>query len=158
MLYDIKHWSIFNSVSNFGKFPIFTISTFLTLMIFLNYRSSHWRCSVKKVFLEILQNSQENICIFCEYCEIYKNTFLQNTSGRLLLKALCDFQTWIITLIDNAKVKVIFLLFFLWGVTSRMLPIAKISNNFFCFLKDNLYCLVEKLYYIYYVLILTWWD
>ena len=24
--------------------------------------SSHWRCSVRKVFLEILQNSQENTC------------------------------------------------------------------------------------------------
>ena len=54
------------------------------------------RCSVKKVFLEILQNSQENTCarvsIFiklqafikiealaqvfsCEFCEISKNTF-----------------------------------------------------------------------------------
>ena len=26
------------------------------------YRSSHRRCSAKKVFLEILQNSQENTC------------------------------------------------------------------------------------------------
>ena len=26
------------------------------------FRSSHWRCSVKKMFLEILQNSQENTC------------------------------------------------------------------------------------------------
>ena len=26
------------------------------------YRSSQWRCSVKKVFLEISQNSQENSC------------------------------------------------------------------------------------------------
>ena len=44
------------------------------------------RCSVKKVFLEISQNSQENTCNFnnketltqvfsCEFCEIYKNTF-----------------------------------------------------------------------------------
>ena len=47
------------------------------------------RCSLKKVFLEILQNSQENSCarvsfiiktpvqVFsCEFCEISKNTFL----------------------------------------------------------------------------------
>ena len=27
------------------------------------FRSSHQRCSVKKVFLEISQNSQENTCI-----------------------------------------------------------------------------------------------
>ena len=63
------------------------------------------------MFLEILQNSQVNTCarvsfliklqasfsnfikketlaqVFsCEFCEIYKATFLQNTSGRLLLK------------------------------------------------------------------------
>ena len=60
------------------------------------YRSSRRRCSVKKVFLEILQNSQENTCarasilikfqafikietlaqVFsCEFCEISKTTF-----------------------------------------------------------------------------------
>ena len=54
------------------------------------------RCSVKKVFLKISQNSQENTCasvsfskvtdlrpklqtllqeFSCEFCEIYKNTF-----------------------------------------------------------------------------------
>ena len=30
------------------------------------------RCSVKKVFLEISQNSKENIC---EFCEVSNNTF-----------------------------------------------------------------------------------
>ena len=62
------------------------------------------RCSVKKVFLEISQNSQENTCarvsflitlqattcnvikketltqvFFCEYCEISKNIFFYRT-------------------------------------------------------------------------------
>ena len=48
------------------------------------------RCSVKKVFLEISQNSQENTCVFfnketlaqvfsCEFCEISKNTFSYRT-------------------------------------------------------------------------------
>ena len=51
------------------------------------------RCSVKKVFLEISQNSQENTCardsflinlslaqVFsCEFCEISKNTFFHRT-------------------------------------------------------------------------------
>ena len=58
--------------------------------------------SVKEVFLEISQNSQESTCarvsflikfkketlaqvFFCEFCEISRNTFLQNISGRLLL-------------------------------------------------------------------------
>ena len=50
-------------------------------------RSSHRRCFVKKVFLEISQNSQENACareslfywscrFSCEFCKISKNTFL----------------------------------------------------------------------------------
>ena len=59
-------------------------------------RSSHQRCSVRKVFLEISQNSQENICpeslflitlqVFfcyrffsCEFCEISKRTFFHRT-------------------------------------------------------------------------------
>ena len=50
--------------------------------------------SVKKVYLEISQNVQKNTCatvsfliklqaeVFsCEFCGIYKKTFLQNTSG-----------------------------------------------------------------------------
>ena len=50
-------------------------------------------CSVKKMFLEILQNSQENTCakvffikkealaqlLSCEFCEISKNTFFYRT-------------------------------------------------------------------------------
>ena len=72
------------------------------------FRSSHKRCSIKKVFLKISQNPQENTCarvsflkklqaapatllkntlaqVFsCEFCEFFKNTFLQNTPGRLL--------------------------------------------------------------------------
>ena len=76
-------------------------------------RSSQRKYSVKKIFLEISQNSQENTCarvsffnkvtdlrpqacnlvkketlaqvFYCEFCEISKNTFLQNTSGPLLL-------------------------------------------------------------------------
>ena len=43
-------------------------------------------CSVKKVLLEILQNSQENICAFsCEFCEVSKNTFFHRTPQVLLL-------------------------------------------------------------------------
>ena len=71
-----------------------------------NLRSSHQRCSVKKVFLEILQNSQEKTCasvsflialqasvgcrLWCRcfccrlWCRIFRNfqklLFLQNTS------------------------------------------------------------------------------
>ena len=72
-------------------------------------RSSHRRCSVKKLFSEILQNSQENTyarvsflikvkkktlaqVFSCEFCAISKNTFLQNTSGRLLLSYFNIFQ------------------------------------------------------------------
>ena len=57
-------------------------------------RSSHQRCSVKKEFLEISQNSQENICVrvtfliklqACNFVKLLRTPFLQNTSGRLLL-------------------------------------------------------------------------
>ena len=70
------------------------------------FRSSHRRCSVKTMFLKILQNSEENtfarVCNFIkkdtlaqvfsrEFCEIFKNTFfiehLQATASDLL-------QTW----------------------------------------------------------------
>ena len=72
-----------------------------------DFKSSDLSCSVKKVFLEILQNSQENTCardsfliklqayfikkeslaqVFSfEFCEVSKNTFFRNTSGRLFL-------------------------------------------------------------------------
>ena len=72
-------------------------------------RSSQRRCSIKKVFLEILQNSQENTCardsfliklllinfikkeslaqVFsCEFCEISKNNFFTEQLRRLLLQ------------------------------------------------------------------------
>ena len=62
------------------------------------YRFSRQRCSIKKLFLKILQNSQENTCvgvllfnkvarinsiiketltqvISCEICEVFKNSF-----------------------------------------------------------------------------------
>ena len=57
------------------------------------------RCSVKKVFLEISQNSQENTCarvsflincrpeVFsCEFCEISKNTFSYTKQNKSQLK------------------------------------------------------------------------
>ena len=45
----------------------------------------------KKLFFEILQNSQENTCArvsFLIKLQAWGNTFLQNTSGRLFLSAL----------------------------------------------------------------------
>ena len=59
------------------------------------------RCSVKNVFLEISQNSQENTCArvsfliklqawgSCEFCEISKNTF----SSRTLPEGASEFTT-----------------------------------------------------------------
>ena len=55
----------------------------------LTNTSSHRRCSIKKMFLKISQNSLENACtrvtfliklqappvFFCEFCEIFKNNF-----------------------------------------------------------------------------------
>ena len=52
------------------------------------FKSRHQRCSIKKVFLEILQNSLENTCArvsFLIKLQAFFVLFLQNTSGRLLL-------------------------------------------------------------------------
>ena len=84
-------------------FPVFKLSRENTQpenmcdIIFENIEAVVQRCSVKKVFLEISQNSQENACarvsyfeikipstlkaqaFSCEFCEIFKNTFLHRT-------------------------------------------------------------------------------
>ena len=89
---------------------------FLSVLPILDktYRSSHQRCSVKKVFLEILQNSQENACARdsfwiklqawglkkslwhrcfpVNFANCLKALFLQNTSGRLLQNLHCFFS------------------------------------------------------------------
>ena len=56
-------------------------------------RSSHQRCSIKKLFLKISQYWQESPVleslfnklketptqvVFCEYCEIFKNTYFED--------------------------------------------------------------------------------
>ena len=82
------------------------------------YRSSHWRCSIRKVFLKISQNLQKNTfvrvsylikfqasacnfilkkrlwhrCFTVNFAKFLRTPFLQNTSGRLLLHL--DFQLW----------------------------------------------------------------
>ena len=68
-----------------------------------NSKKNHPTCSTKKMFLTILKNSQENICarasflikketleqlFSCAFWESFKDTFLQNTSERLLVKIL----------------------------------------------------------------------
>ena len=81
-----------------------------------------WGVLQKKLFLEISQNSQENtrakvsflikvqasgnfikketlaLVFFCEFCEISKNNFFQNTSGRLLLMFQVHREPSLITL------------------------------------------------------------
>ena len=74
------------------------------------WKRSHRRRSIKNMFLKTSENSQQNTCVgvffkesfrsescnfteketpsqvcSCEFCETFKNTFLQNTCGRLLL-------------------------------------------------------------------------
>ena len=67
----------------------------MTSLVILSIKAVVLRCSVKKVFLEISQNSQENTCarvpfnfikketpaqvFFGEFCGISKNTFLHRT-------------------------------------------------------------------------------
>ena len=58
-------------------------------------RSSHQRCSVRKGVLEaevcnFMKKETLSQVFSCEFCEISKNTFLQKTSGRLLLKKIYE--------------------------------------------------------------------
>ena len=55
-------------------------------------KSNHRRCSVKNVFLKILQNWQKRTCVWVRhgfstvtFTKLSKKLFLQNPSGRLLL-------------------------------------------------------------------------
>ena len=69
------------------------------------------RCSVKKAFLEISQNSRENTCarfsflppacnlikketlaqvLSCDFCEIFKNTFFTEHTERLFPKSTVE--------------------------------------------------------------------
>ena len=81
------------------KIVMIWLSYYVKLYIRTRIRSSHRSCSVKKVFLEISQNSQKSTWarvsfliklqtwpgVSGEFCKISKNTFLQNTSKRLFL-------------------------------------------------------------------------
>ena len=60
-------------------------------------RSSHGRCSIKKVFLKILQNWQENTCVRVRhrffpvsFTKFLRTLFLQNTFGWILLMNRLD--------------------------------------------------------------------
>ena len=68
-------------------------------------------CSVKKMFLEISQNSQENTCprfSSCEFCEVSKNTFFYRTplvaASSLLYGSIhCIWLPWRKTANKNGK-------------------------------------------------------
>ena len=79
----------------FSKFALLFLGVPFELS-WTSFRSKHWRCSVKQMFLEISQNSYENTCVrvsfliklqnetlaqlfSCEFCEIFKNIFLRRT-------------------------------------------------------------------------------
>ena len=94
---------------NFAKFTEKQLCQSLFFSKVAGRKSSHRRCSVKKMFLNILQNSQEKTCarvsfliklqascnfikketptqVFsCEFCEISKNTFFTEHLRWLLL-------------------------------------------------------------------------
>ena len=44
------------------NFEIF-IKTHAILYFYYGTRSSHWKCSIKKLFLKMMQHSQENVCV-----------------------------------------------------------------------------------------------
>ena len=89
------------------------------------------KCSVKKLFLEILQNSQENTCarasfliklkketlvqVFsCEFCEISKNTFFHRTPlvAASVEKTFIDFSNKTFPI----ETSIINLFHYIWGI------------------------------------------
>ena len=61
-----------------------------------------------EMFLEVLQNSQENTCARASFLlkmqasDLDKNTFLMNTSGRLILYRKCTAEPYSFLVIHNA--------------------------------------------------------
>ena len=82
LLHSLSNYvTIVDSVS--GKFEL------LSEQNKINYRM----CSIKKLFLKILQNSQENTCVRI-FFKIFKNTFFiehfrVTTSDKTICKSLC---------------------------------------------------------------------
>ena len=120
------------------------------------YRSSHRRCSVKMVFLKILQNSQENCrhaCNFikketlaqvfsCEFCEISKNIFLQNTPGQHFRRSGKKIQWWYWYRYQKFEFGVIIRVYntleCIFGLKGKIL-VPLISYSVLLFLKDTGY-------------------
>ena len=112
------------------------------------------RCSVKKVLLEILQNSQENtsttvslfpqVCNFikgetltqvfsCEFCEISKNTLFREHLRWLLLLivAICTVLFWKLYIVFKKKraLKSRDMQFFLQNVPNEIFKIFEMFEN-----------------------------
>ena len=89
-------------------------------LLFQTDKSSHRRCSIKKLFVKISQYSRENTCtevflkksckceaptqmFYCEYCEISKNTYfeehLRTAASEVTLGGDClGFSFWTVAL------------------------------------------------------------
>ena len=55
-------YALFRVVPILQRHRLFSLTT-LQVQLYLNHRSSHRRCSVKKVLVKILQISQVNTCV-----------------------------------------------------------------------------------------------
>ena len=70
-----------------------------------NYRSSHWRCSVKKVACNFIKKETLAQVLSCEFCEISKNKFCNFTKKEALAQVyggpLLPTSIWITDVISN---------------------------------------------------------
>ena len=75
----------FIEIVKFRTFPFWGENPFVT---HCTHRRSHRRCPIKKVFLNILQNSEENTCarvyFLIKLQKFLRTPFLQNTFRQLL--------------------------------------------------------------------------
>ena len=74
---DLKSEILLNEILNYGYF---SMKKFYLKNTFLTVEAGVWRCSIKKVFLEISQNLQENTCAREPFL-IKKSALLKKLSG-----------------------------------------------------------------------------
>ena len=103
------NFSLFYSISNYQKTILSTLQLTtmkLCLMIYSIHGSSRQSCYLKKVFwlrTAILLKKRLWQVFSCEFCEILTTPFLQNTSGRLLLHSISNYQKMIILTLQSTS-------------------------------------------------------
>ena len=116
------------------------------MLVFISTRSSHQRCSTKKLFLKFFAIVTRSTCagVFsCEYCEIFRNTCLEEhlwtaASRVFLLEAVvqrCSVKKVFLKISQNSeestcdRVSFLVKIFFLF---KNLMTLVKVFSFAFC--------------------------